>query len=83
MQISLGTGCSTGKLALKEGFSPMSSWTGWRGSSLLRTWRSGLSMRSEFRLLTELGLDPGASRSKAGPGSQVGPSEIRLLKWDQ
>lgn len=71
IQISLATGCNTQKLGLKGEFSPTSSWTGWRGSSPSRTWRSGLSMRSEFRPLTELALGPGASRSMAGPGSPV------------
>lgn len=82
IQISLVTGCSTGRRAPKAGSSLMSSWTGWRGSSRSRTWRSGPSTRSDFRPLTELGLDPGASRSTAGPGSQVGPNEIMHVKWD-
>lgn len=71
IRIWLATGYSTQKLGLKGEFSPMSSWTGWRGSSLLRTWRSGLSMRSEFRLLMVLALGPGANQSMEGPGSPV------------
>lgn len=80
IQISLATGCSTGRRAPKAGSSLMSLWTGWRGSSRSRTWRNGPSTRSESRPLTGSGLDPGASRSTAGPGSQVGPNEIMPVK---
>lgn len=71
IQISLATGSSTLKQGLKVECCHMSSWTGWRGSSLSRTWRSGWSMRSEFRPSTVLAQDLGASRSMAGPGSLV------------
>lgn len=71
IQILLVTGSSTPKLALRGEFYPMSSWTDWRGSSLLRTWRSGQSMRLEFRPSMVSALDLGANLSMEGPGSLV------------
>lgn len=71
IQILLVIGSSTPKLALKGEFYPMSSWIAWRGSLLLRTWRSGQSMRLESRPSMVLALDLGANLSMEGQGSLV------------
>lgn len=70
-QIWLATGCSTQKPGPKAEFSLTSSWTGWSGSSPSRTWRNGLSTRSEFRPSTGLAQGPGARRSTEGRGNLV------------